>query len=664
MDVKHLRLWVFECREPSQEAFKLGLAAAALLGLAHDHIGRWILNAGLLVGSHTITSFLLEASCALFMGSLVLHITSLPQLLLVMKGKENPLLSLLQRSKTKSQILQVQTQLITTGLFTDSFNSSQLLNSLTLPNTLSLKQAELVFLKIHQPTTFAYNAMIRGFTQGSNPQKAFNFYVDMRRNGVLGDSYSFNFVLKACGVMVGSVEGREVHGEVVKSGCGVDVLVVNGLIGMYCKCGEMGMARMVFDGFGVKDLVSWNLMVDGYVRCGEMEEAQHLFDKMPEKDVASWSIMIHGYGKKLGDLARARALFDSMSSRDLASWNAMIHAYIKAGELVAARMLFDEMEERNVISWSIMIDGYVSHGNAVEALNMFRLMLCQGIRPDKISVVGAISACAQLGALDQGRWLHMYIKKHKIAMDLVVQTALIDMYAKCGSLDEARYMFSCMSERNIVSWNAMIVGLGMNGFGEEALEYFASLTREGIPMDDLIFLGVLTACSHAGLVTQGLHIFYQMTNSYKIEPKQEHFNCLVDLLGRAGVLDQALEILDTMPMKPSLTLWGSLLLACRIHKNVALAQVVVDRLVELKADDSGVYILLSNICADAGRWEDAIKAREQMKNRKVKKEAGKSVIEVDGDVHEFVSGEKSQFQFEELDFVVRSLSKVQSFAAL
>lgn len=343
--------------------------------------------------------------------------------------------------------------------------------------------------------------------------------------------------------------------------------------------------------------------------------------------------------QKMGDVKRARVLFDSMPTRDLVSWNSMIDGYAKVGEMEAAREIFDEMLQKNVISWSIMIDGYVQHGDAKEALNLFREMLCQGIRPDKVSVVGAVSACSQLGALDQGRWIHLYMKRNRMLLDIVVQTALVDMYLKCGSLDEACRIFNGMLERNVVTWNVMIVGLAMNGFGKKALEYFARMETERIPVDDLILLGVLMACSHANLVTEGLHIFGRMKGAHMLEPKLEHYGCLVDLLGRAGELDQAQSIIQSMPLKPNAALWGSLLLACRIHQNVNLAEIVVEKLAELKADDSGVYILMSNIYADAGMWEEMLKVRKQMKERRMKKEPGRSVIEVDGKVEEFVSGE-------------------------
>ncbi|KAK2650610.1 hypothetical protein Ddye_018099 [Dipteronia dyeriana] len=571
---------------------------------------------------------------------------------------KNPLLSFLQFSKTTQQILQIHAQLIATNLIADPFILTQLLLSLASPNALNLNYAELLFNRIHHPNSFMHNTMIKCYTQSSNPGKALNFYDDMRRQSHLLDNYTYPFVLKACGVLMGLVEGREIHGEVVKRGFWNDVFVVNGLIGMYSKCGDMASARFVFDGSEVKDLVSWNMMLGLCVQSGDIGAAQKMFDEMPEKNVISWSIMIDAYGKRVGDVANARVLFDCMPIKDMVSWSSMIDAYAKIGNVVAARQLFDEMPEKNVISWSIMIDGYAQHGKPKEALNLFRQMLCQGVRADMVSVMGAISACSQLGALDQGRWIHMYMKRTRITMDILVQTALMDMYMKCGSLDEACRIFYSMPKKTVVSYNVMIVGLGFNGFGEEALECFAQMEREGIPKDDLIFLGVLTACSHAGLVTEGFHIFEHMKKDYRVEPKVEHYNCLVDLLARAGQLEQALNVIESMPMRPNSALWGTLLLACRTHRNVALAESVVERLVELKADNSGVYVLLSNIYADVGMWNDALRIRKLIKDKKMKKETGSSVIEVDGNIKEFVSGEINHVWSKELASIVQSFLRM------
>ncbi|XP_077243444.1 pentatricopeptide repeat-containing protein At1g08070, chloroplastic-like [Tasmannia lanceolata] len=571
---------------------------------------------------------------------------------------KNPLLSLLEKAQTTSQILRIHAQMITTDLISNTFAVSRLILASSVSIASNMDYAELVFSQIPQPNSFIYNTIIRGHAQSSSPQRALLFYSRMRRDGVAPDKHTYPFVLKACSLMGGLEKGMEIHGEILKRGFESDLFVRNGLISMYCRCGMTSLARKLFDGFPERDLVSWNSIIGGYVRCGEMGEAQNLFDEMPERDMFSWAIMIDGYGKKIGDIGRARELFNRMNERDLVCWNSMIDGYATVGDTITARELFEEMPERNVISWSIMIDGYARNGKSKEALKLFEQMLPQGIRPDRVSALGAVTACAQLGALDRGRWIHLYLEKNKTLLDVVVQTALVDMYMKCGSLDYARGIFESMPERNTISWNVMIVGLGINGCGKAALVLFSQMEREGIFMDDVTFLGVLIACTHAGLESDGLRIFERMGTSYGMEPKVEHYGCLVDLLGRAGRLDEAKNVIETMPMEPNPALWGSLLAACRIHRRVDLAEAAVEQLVELKADDSGMYVLMSNIYAEEKMWGDVLRIRKLMNDRGMKKESGGSVIEVDGIVWEFVNGDRSHLLSGEIYSVIWNLSKM------
>ncbi|XP_047336201.1 pentatricopeptide repeat-containing protein At3g29230-like [Impatiens glandulifera] len=552
---------------------------------------------------------------------------------------KNQLTILLKTAKTRSQIRKIHAQLITTNLIGDPFIAGRLL-FLLASNITTMTCAELVFSQIHEPNTFSWNTIMNGHISTSNPRKALDFFTQMRNNGITTDAYTYSFVLKACGIIGGLLEGMVIHGEVAKTGFCSNVFVRNGLIGMYWKCKEKGSAELLFGGFLGRDSASWNLMLNGYVGCGDMNDAQKLFDEMPKRDVFSWSIMIDGYGKKLGDVARARLLFDCMPERDQVAWNSMIASYSKIGDISSARQSFDKMEEKNVISWSIMIDGYAQHGCPKESLVLFRDMLRQGIKPDSMSVMGVLSSSAQLGALDNGRWIHKYIDSKSIS-DMVVQTALIDMYMKCGSIYEACLVFKAMSRRSVLTWNVMITGLGMNGFGKSTLECLARILREGTSMDDLIFLSILNACGLAGFVKEGLAVF-DLMRIQKVEPKLEHYGCLIDLLVRAGQLSEAEAVIESMPknMKPNAAIWGSFLLACRVHKNVAMAERVIKMLVEMGADDCGAYILMSNIYAEAGNWECGMKMRRIMgeRNGNKKKEAGRSVIEIDGDVAEFVSG--------------------------
>ncbi|KAL6008168.1 hypothetical protein ACLOJK_033674 [Asimina triloba] len=545
------------------------------------------------------------------------------------------LLSILHNSKRSPRhIFQIHAQMILTGLSSNAFASSRLLAAISASSASDTRYASAVFSQITQPNTFIYNTMIRIYADSPSPLHALAFYCRMKRDGVPFDTYTYPFVLKACGLVVDLFAGRGVHGELSKRGFGGDLFVGNGLISMYCRCGEVGLAKTVFDEMAVRDLISWNAIVGGYAGTGDMDKAQKLFDEMTEKDIVSWTMMIDGYGKRLGDVGRAQELFDEAPERDVACWNAMINIYVSAGEMDAANALFERMVEKNVVSWSIMIEGYTRHGKSKEALNLFQQMLGQSTKPDKFSAVGAIMACTQLGALAQGRWIHRYVEKNKISLDIVVQSALIDMYMKCGSLDHARRIFQHMPHRNIIPTNAMIVGLGNNGCGEEALELFSQMEREGASMDDLSFLGVLTACSHAGFVREGMRIFYRMRDVHNIDPKVEHYGCVVDLLSRSGQLDEAKTVIEMMPMKPNAALWGSLLAACRTHRCIDLAEFSLQQLVELGADDCGVYALMSNIYAGEGMWDDVLRIRKLMKNRGLKKETGRSVIEVGGSINE------------------------------
>ncbi|KAG0540696.1 hypothetical protein BDA96_03G431300 [Sorghum bicolor] len=574
------------------------------------------------------------------------------------------LLSRLRACRSASHALQCHALLLTSGHLAASplrLSNLLLLAIASVPGAAAL--ADAVFARLPEPAArdpFPWNTAIRLHAPG-RPRAALLYFARMRSCGVRPDAYTFPAVLKACGCAPGCRAGLLVHAEAVRRGLGADLFTANALISFYCRILDCISGRKVFDeARGVsRDLVSWNSMVAGYVGCGEMGLAQELFDEMPQRDAFSWGALIDGYGKQGGaGVDRARELFDQMTERDLVCWNSMIDGYARHGRMDEARSLFEEMPERNVISWSIVIDGHVRCGEAKEALEHFQSMLRCGIRPDRVAAVGAVSACAQLGALEQGRWLHSYLEKKKVLSDVVVQTALIDMYMKCGRLDLAMLIFESMPERSVVTWNVMIVGLGTHGYGLDAVMLFHRMEAERVAVDDLSLLAMLTACTHAGLVSEGLEIFHRMKKDFGIDPKVEHYGALVDLLGRAGRLDQARHAIETMPMEPTPELWGSLLAACRSHSCVELAELSVERLANLGADDSGVYVLLSNIYADEGMWGDVLRIRKLMSDEGMRKDIGRSVIEVDGEIHEFVNGGGSHLCTDEIYLMLWNLSKM------
>ncbi|OEL12768.1 Pentatricopeptide repeat-containing protein [Dichanthelium oligosanthes] len=318
----------------------------------------------------------------------------------------------------------------------------------------------------------------------------------------------------------------------------------------------------------------------------------------------------------IGLLVHAEAVRRGLDA-DLFTVNALISFYCRVRDCRSGRKVFDEASgvSRDLVSWNSIVAGYVG-------------------------------------------WLHSYLEKKKVLFDVVVQTALVDMYMKCGRLDLAMLIFESMAERSVVTWNVMIVGLGTHGYGLDAVTLFHRMEAERDPMDDLSVLAVLTACTHAGLVSEGLGIFHRMKKDFGIDPKVEHYGALVDLLGRAGRLDQARHAIETMPMEPTPQLWGSLLAACRSHRCVELAELSVERLANLGADDSGVYVLLSNIYADEGMWGDVLRIRRLMNDEGMKKDIGRSVIEVDGEIHEFVNGGCSNLCKDEIYLMLRNLSNM------
>lgn len=361
----------------------------------------------------------------------------------------------------------------------------------------------------------------------------------------------------------------------------------------------------------------------------------HKFGLLSDKYVRTALIDIYTRGR---DISLARRLFDSMVDRNLVTWTSMITGYAKNGDVDEARLLFDRMEERDVVSWNVMIDGYAQHGKPNEAITLFRQMLKAKMKPDEATMVAVLSACSQVGALESGKWIHSYLG-YKATSNHRVGTALIDMYSKCGSLEDALKVFNGIKEKDVVVYNAMIGGYAIHGFTREAMKLFEEMVEVRLRPTDITFIGVLSACAHAGLISQGWDFFNSMKDEYGIQPKIEHYGCMVNLLGRGGHLDEAYDLIKNMPIDTDPVLWGALLNACRLHKNIHLGEEIVQFLLERGLANSGTYVLLSNIYASAGNWEGVARIRAMMKQSGVQKEPGCSSVEVNNKVHEFLAGD-------------------------
>ncbi|XP_031401248.1 pentatricopeptide repeat-containing protein At2g22410, mitochondrial [Punica granatum] len=599
----------------------------------------------------------------------------------------NPILSLLERSTSLSHLKQVQAQMTVTGLVSDPLALSRLVAFCAISNSRDLNYCTKILYSACNANAFSWNVAIRGFIEGGDPREAFNLYRQMLRNdGLRPDNYTYPLLLKLCGGLKLKDLGREVLGHVVKLGFDQDLFVHNAVINLLVALGELGDARKLFDGSPVRDLVSWNTLITGYIKGGQTEGALRSYRKMESEgfkpDEVTMIAMVslcaqvedlnlgrefHRFIEenqltmtvplsnalmdmyvKCGNLELAERIFDNMTGKTAISWTTILCGYAKFGYLDKARNLFDQIPEKNVVPWNALMGGYIQSKRGKEALSLFNEMQAGGIKPDEVTMVHCLAACSQLGALEVGVWVHHYIEKHKLSLNVALGTALVDMYAKCGNIDRALNVFQDMPARNSLTWTAVICGLALHGHAQDALCFFSEMVDNGLKPDDVTFLGVLSACRHAGLVEVGRRFFNQMMSEFNIKPQLEHYSCMVDLLGRAGLLEEAAELIDSLPMKADATIWGSLFFACRVHRNVSLGERVASELLKLNPDDGGNYVLLANIYGEANMWEEAGKVRKMMRKRGVEKTPGCSSIEVDGIVNEFTVRDKSHPQAESI----------------
>ncbi|KAF5176673.1 Pentatricopeptide repeat-containing protein [Thalictrum thalictroides] len=458
------------------------------------------------------------------------------------------------------------------------------------------------------------------------------------------------------------------------------------------KGGDLEMARMYFDMMSEKSVVSWNAMISGYAQKGFAEEAIELFNEMNDTgikpDETTWVTVISSCSErgdpqlakslvgsldqrrislncfvktalldmyaKCGDIATSQLIFEEMGTqRTPVSWNAMLSAYARIGDIWSARNLFNEMPERNVVTWNSMIAGYAQNGQSALAVELFKEMtMLKDLKPDEVTMVSVISACGHIGALELGKWITRFATERGINLSISGYNSLISMYSRCGSMEDAKRVFCEMQTRDVVSYNSLIAGFAIHGYGTEAIQLLLKMKANGIEPDRITYVGVLMACSHGGLSKEGWQIF----NSIKT-PSVDHYACMVDLLGRVGQLDEAKKLVNGMPMMPHAGVYGALLNASCIHKNVELGEYAAYKLFALEPENSGNYSLLAKIYASAGRWQDATRIMGTMKMMGVKKTAGCSWVEHDGEVYQFIAGDRSHKQMAEIHRILEELRK-------
>ncbi|KAJ4714308.1 Pentatricopeptide repeat-containing protein [Melia azedarach] len=493
---------------------------------------------------------------------------------------ESQLISSLDGCNNLLQIKQVHANVIRKGLDQCCYVLTKLIRVLTKINVPMDPYPRLVFEQVKYKNPFLWTALIRGYFLQGSLRESISLYGSMRREGIGPVSFTFSALFKACSEVLDVCLGRQLHAQTI-------------LVGGFAS-----------------DLYVGNTMIDMYVRCGSLDCGRKVFDEMPERDVISWTELIVAYAKK-GDMKSASRLFDGLPLKDK-------------------------------VAWTAMVTGYTQNAKPREAIEYFESMQNSGIETDEVTLVGVISACAQLGAVKYANWIRDIAERSGFGPinNVVVGSALIDMYSKCGAIEDAYRVFEGMKERNVFSYSSMILGLAMHGRAHAAIQLFHDMVKTETKPNRVTFIGVLTACSHVGLVEQGRQLFASMEKCYGIAPSADHYACMVDLLSRAGCLEEALELAQTMPMEPHGGVWGAILGACQIHRNPDIAQLAANHLFELEPHAIGNYILLSNIYASVGRWNNVLRVRKLMKEKGLKKNPGCSWMEgKKGEIHEFLAGD-------------------------
>ncbi|KAL6552681.1 hypothetical protein OROHE_008045 [Orobanche hederae] len=488
----------------------------------------------------------------------------------------------IQQCKTLNHIKQIHASLVKRPSFRKpAAVNSLLLFTATSINSAFFSYARALFQSLLQRTTFQYNTMIRGHLQSNQPREAILCYKDMLKDGLIRNNYTFTPLVKACSRVLPELGymGLLIHANVFKLGFCVDPFIASALIEFYALNHDMGTA-------------------------------EELFEEIPVRDVVLWTAMIDGYGIA-GDVSRARALFD-------------------------------KMPQRNVISWSAIMAAYSRVSGFKEVLCLYRRMEESGFKPNESVLVSALTACANIGALAQGLWLHSYAMKCRFETNSILATSIVDMYSKCGCVKLALNVFEDIHNKDSAAWSAIISGLAANGERVKSLELFDDMISSGTRPTEATFVAVLTACTHAKLLEKGLYLFASMSKIYKIEPKMEHYACVVDLLARSGKLVEAEKFIDEKMdgiFDGDKNVWGALLGACRVYGNIDIGNKLWSKIVKKGVVDYGIHVLAYNMYREAGWDAEAKCVRRLIEKKEMKKKPGCSALEVNGIVEEFFAGD-------------------------
>ncbi|OIT08275.1 PREDICTED: putative pentatricopeptide repeat-containing protein At3g25060, mitochondrial [Nicotiana attenuata] len=548
-------------------------------------------------------------------------------------------------------ISQIHAVMVSSGLFSSGNSNAQLISSYGRAG--DLESAHKVFDKISLRRVDSWNAMLIAYSRNECPVEVVNAYKQMVFEGVKPDSSTFTVALKACTILQDLEKGEVIWEKVVECGYENDIFVGSSILNLYAKCGKMDKAAIVFEKMQKRDTVCWTTMITGIVQSGKGREAVDLYRRMQKEGMVSDGVVMLGLMQACANIADTKlglSVHGYMIRRalpmDVNMLTSLVDMYAKNGELDLATRVFRKIPCRNTVSWSALISGFAQNGFAVNALQLLIEMQLSGLTPDVASLVSALLACSHIGSLKLGRSIHGYAVR-KVIMDQVLSTAFIDMYAKCGLISCARALYEHIGSKDLICWNTIIACYGIHGHGREALTLFQQM-KDKIEPDHATFAALLSALSHSGLVEEGRHWFDVMVNEYNIKPSEKHYACLVDLLARAGEVEEAKDIIICMEMKPGLAVWVALLSGCHKHKKFLIGELAANRVLELIPENTGTLVLVANFFAAAKVWDKAAAVRKVMKKAGMKKVPGYSAVEVNGRLHAFLMGDTSHPQYEQI----------------
>ncbi|MED6182303.1 Pentatricopeptide repeat-containing protein [Stylosanthes scabra] len=602
------------------------------------------------------------------------------------------LLSACSKAMAFSEGLQVHGVLIKTGFEANIFVGNSLIHFYAECGRVDL--ARKVFDGMLERNVVSWTSLINGYVGRDLPKEAVSLFFQMVDTGIQPNPVTMVCVISACAKLKDLELGKKVSSYIGKLGVQLNTVMGNALVDMYMKCGDIDNARRIFDECVDKNLVMYNTIMSNYAQHGLAGEVLVVLREMlqqgprPDKVTMLSTIVAcaqlgdllvgkssHAYVlrnglegwdnisnaiidmyMKCGERESGCKVFEQMPNKTVVTWNSLIAGLVRYGDVELAWKIFDEMPESDLVSWNTMIGALVQVSMFREAIELFREMQNLGIEADRVTMVGIASACGYLGALDLAKWVYAYIERNDIQIDKQLGTTLVDMFSRCGDPQSALRVFKKMDKRDVSAWTAAIGVMAMEGNTKGAVKLFNEMLKQGVRPDEVVFVALLTACSHGGNVDQGRQLFRSMMETHGINPQVVHYGCMVDLLGRAGLLEEALDLVQSMPMEPNDVIWGSLVASCRKHNNVEMAQFAADKIIQLTPEKVGYHVLLSNLYASAGKWNEVARVRLQMKEKGIQKVPGSSSIEVHGLIHEFTSSDESHADYTQIGLMLQEIN--------